>query len=141
MTLAGRFSRMFLARPPERPSDTFFNFPKVNTRPCRSMPALFLRFTARLSILEACNALKEIRDSRLYRDVLGFETFEEYCKNKCDMGQTHDYRPIESAHVQEILSPMGDIQPINERQARPLVRLEPEQQNGPMLIILLNHQR
>jgi hypothetical protein len=56
MILAGRLSRVFLARPPERLSDTFFWFPKVNTRPCPWMPALFLRFTARLSILEACNS-------------------------------------------------------------------------------------
>ena len=39
------------------------------------------------------------------------------------MERAHAYRLIDSAHVQEILSPIGDIQPTSESQTRPLTRL------------------
>jgi len=70
----------------------------------------------------------EIRDKAYYRDVLGFETFEAYCKEKWDINRAHAYRLIDSAMVIETVSPMGDRVPENERQTRPLARLEPEQQ-------------
>lgn len=44
------------------------------------------------------------------------------------MQRAHAYRLIEAAEVRQNLSPMGDILPANERQARPLTELEPEAQ-------------
>jgi len=67
-------------------------------------------------------ALATIRDSRLYRET--HATFEEYCKDRWDMRQAHAYRLIDSASVQDVLSPIGDIQPANEAQIRPLTKLE-----------------
>ena len=37
------------------------------------------------------------------------------------MKKSHAYRLIDSSHIKDVLSPMGDIQPINERQARPYI--------------------
>lgn len=80
------------------------------------------------SFYELGNALREIRDNRLYRDVLGFDTFDEYIKVRWDFNKRHAYRMIDSANVVNCLCPMGHIIPSNERQARPLTKLEPEKQ-------------
>ncbi len=72
-------------------------------------------------------ALKEIKDSRLYKLVL-FETFEAYTKARWDMGKSHAYRLIQAYQVVNNLSPIGDILPENEYQVRPLVKLEPFEQ-------------
>jgi hypothetical protein len=68
------------------------------------------------SFYEVGRALMEIRDKGLYRDVLGYQTFEEYCRVKWDMQRAHAYRLIDSAKVLDVLSPTGDTQPTNERQ-------------------------
>ena len=80
------------------------------------------------SFYEMGLALMEIRDRGLYRDVLGFETFEAYCKAKWDFGRAYAYRLIGSASVVDSVSPMGDKKPENERQVRPLTKLDPEKQ-------------
>lgn len=72
-------------------------------------------------------ALKEIRDSRLYRQAL-FDTFEAYTRARWDMGRSQAYRLIKSYEVIHNLSPIGDILPANESQARPLAHLEPSEQ-------------
>ena len=72
---------------------------------------------------EIGTALKEIRDSRLYKTVLGFDTFEDYCRERWDMSRIHGHRLIESAQVHENLLPTGNIQPTSERQVRPLTKL------------------
>ena len=72
-------------------------------------------------------ALREIRESRLYRET--HPTFEGYCKDVWEAGKTHTYRLIDSSQVIENLSPIGDFLPRNEAQVRPLTRLsEPEDQ-------------
>lgn len=71
------------------------------------------------------NALLQIRDLRLYRQ--NYNTFEDYCRSRWGMNRAHAYRLIDAANVADNLSPIGD-RPINEAQARPLTRLEPEQQ-------------
>ena len=71
---------------------------------------------------EIGKALKEIRDKRLYKITL-FETFEAYTRARWDMGRAQAYRMIESYKVICNLSPIGDILPANESQARPLVQL------------------
>jgi hypothetical protein len=72
-------------------------------------------------------ALAEIRDSRLYREE--FETFEGYCKDRWDFSRPMAYQLIEASAAVDAVSTTVDIQPINERQARPLTQLEtPEAQ-------------
>lgn len=75
---------------------------------------------------EVGTSLVAIRNGRLYRQ--GYPTFDEYCRQRWGMSRPHAYRLIEAAEVVRNLSPMGDILPANERQARPLTALEPEQQ-------------
>jgi hypothetical protein len=77
------------------------------------------------SFIETGNALREIRDRRLYREQ-GFATFEDYCRERWKMSRIHAHRMIAAAGVVEML-PVGNI-PISERQARELAPLPPEQQ-------------
>lgn len=72
-------------------------------------------------------ALKEIRDERLYRELL-FVTFEAYLKKRWDMSRSHAYRLIEASRIIENLSPIGNILPENEAQLRPLAPLTPSDQ-------------
>lgn len=67
-------------------------------------------------------ALKEIRDGRHFHK-LSFKTFESYVTVRWDMGRSHAYRLIEAFVVIDNLSPIGDILPRNEAQARPLTKL------------------
>jgi len=69
----------------------------------------------------------EIRDSGLYRDVLGFDTFEAYVKARWDFGRRYAYFLMDSATVIEDVNNCSQ-KPINEAQTRPLARLEPEKQ-------------
>lgn len=67
-------------------------------------------------------ALKQIRDERLYRDLL-FDNFDAYVRQRWDMHRSHAYRLIQAATVVDNLSPIGDgIVPQNESQARVLAR-------------------
>lgn len=78
---------------------------------------------------EVGRALAEIRDRGYYRDVLGFETFEAYCKAKWDMTKRYAYDLISSSSVVKTISSEPMVHPpANERQCRPLARLEPTQQ-------------
>lgn len=78
---------------------------------------------------EVGRALMEIRDKGLYKDVLGFDTFEAYCKARWAFTRQTAYQFIDSAKVIENVSHGLQIPaPVNERQTRPLARLEPEQQ-------------
>jgi hypothetical protein len=72
----------------------------------------------------------EVKDliREYYRDVLGFDTFEGYCKAKWDFGKTYASRLISSASVMDAVLPIGNIKPATESQCRPLARLEPSQQ-------------
>ena len=67
-------------------------------------------------------ALREIRDSRLYREVF-YTSFEAYVRERWDMGRSHAYRMIEASQVLDNLSPIGDTLPGNEAQLRPLGHL------------------
>jgi len=78
------------------------------------------------TFVDVGSALLEIRDKRLYRQE--YSTFEEYCREQWGMQRAHAYRLIESAKVLNTLSPIGDILPATESQARPLASLEPEEQ-------------
>ena len=77
--------------------------------------------------VEIGKALKEIRDTRLYKLTL-FETFEAYGRARWDMGRSQVYRLINAYRVINNLSPDGDILPANEAQVRPLGQLDPPEQ-------------
>ncbi|MBK8989275.1 MAG: hypothetical protein IPM39_24960 [Chloroflexi bacterium] len=74
------------------------------------------------------NALSAIRSQRLYR--ASHETFEEYCNQRWKMSRSYASRMIGAADVVNNLLPIGNNEPLptNESQARPLTKLEPEQQ-------------
>ncbi len=78
---------------------------------------------------EIGKALKEIRDSRLYKLTL-FETFEAYARARWDIGRSQSYRLINACSVISNLSPIGDILPGNESQTRSLIQLDPIEQRG-----------
>jgi hypothetical protein len=77
---------------------------------------------------EVGRALMEIRDKGLYRDVLGYDTFEAYCKHRWDFNRAHAYRLMDSVKVINNVSESETKQPINLEQTRPLSKLEPAQQ-------------
>jgi hypothetical protein len=71
------------------------------------------------SFVDVGLALKEIRDSKLYREQ--HRTFESYCRKRWVVSRIHGHRMIEAALVAEML-PVG-----NERQARELIPLSTEE--------------
>jgi hypothetical protein len=91
-----------------------------------------------LSQLEACiqrgleafyqagQALKQIRDKRLYRQ--GYDTFEDYCLDRWKLSRPRAYQLMDASQVIQNLSTTVDTLPDKERQTRPLKALEPEQQ-------------
>jgi hypothetical protein len=92
-----------------------------------------------LAFWKVGNALKEIRDTKLYLEKNN--TFEDYCKRIWDIGKTHTYRLIHSAEVIENIKPVvekkaekdkkfptGHFLPANEAQARKLTGLSPGMQ-------------
>lgn len=83
--------------------------------------------TERRCFYKIGKALKEIRDERLYRQLL-FESFEIYLKQRWDMSRSHGYRLIEATRIIDNLSPIGDKLPENEAQLRPLIHLSPSDQ-------------
>ncbi|MBR8832503.1 MAG: hypothetical protein DSM106950_00270 [Stigonema ocellatum SAG 48.90 = DSM 106950] len=93
---------------------------------------LHLERVVERSFYEAGKALKQLRDQKLYRS--SHKTFEEYCKDR--FGYSSRRQPdllIEAAAIVDNLSekcdPMDLILPTNERQVRPLTKLEPESQS------------
>ncbi|MCG6138747.1 MAG: hypothetical protein MET45_29830 [Nostoc sp. LLA-1] len=102
---------------------------------------LYLEHKVERAFYEAGKALMELRDRRLYRST--HKTFEEYCRDR--FGYTHrhvnyliagslvvDNIMGTNASQNEISNEMGtngsQILPTNERQVRPLTKLEPQQQ-------------
>lgn len=68
-------------------------------------------------------ALRQIRDERLYRRT--HATFEEYLRDRWDIGDSQGYRIIEAADVQSDLAAVG-VTLARESHCRPLVRLSSE---------------
>ena len=62
-------------------------------------------------VYEAGMALTKIRDQKYHHNVLGFETFEAYCKSKWDFASNYTRRLIASARTVENIKsvPMGTI--------------------------------
>ena len=74
--------------------------------------------TGMRTFVEVGNALRTIRDTRMYREQ-GYKTFDDYCRARWNWSKTHANRQIQAAKVaeEEAMTPMGVI-PANERQAR-----------------------
>jgi hypothetical protein len=77
------------------------------------------------TFIEVGSALLAIRDKRLYRAE--YSNFEAYCRNRWSFSRIHAHRLIVASGVVENLLPTGNI-PTSERQIRPLVGLQPDQQ-------------
>jgi hypothetical protein len=77
------------------------------------------------TFLEVGTALFKIRDGRLYRS--SHKTFEGYCRGRWGMSRQRANQLIDAAGVVENLTTTV-VTPDSERQARPLVPLEPDLQ-------------
>ena len=74
-------------------------------------------------------ALDEIDTKRLYRTT--HVTFEDYCRERFEIARQTAYQYIEAKKTMDNLSATGGqtkLLPLNERQVRPLTRLEPDAQ-------------
>ena len=82
------------------------------------------------AFFEAGKALAELRDRRLYRST--HKTFEEYCRDRFGHSRRQSYLLMDAAvvfdNLMEKCDPMDHILPTNERQVRPMTKLEPHQQ-------------
>ncbi|MDZ7969965.1 MAG: hypothetical protein RM368_34350 [Nostoc sp. DedSLP03] len=92
------------------------------------------------AFFEAGKALAELRDRRLYRST--HRTFEEYCRDRFGHSRQQSNYLIAAAGVYENLTTIGcqnvadenltingsQILPTNERQVRPMTKLEPHEQ-------------
>jgi hypothetical protein len=91
---------------------------------------LLLERKVERAFFEAGKALAELRDRRLYRST--HRTFEEYCRDRFGHSRRQSYLLMDAAVVFDNLAekcdPMDHILPTNERQVRPLTKLEPQQQ-------------
>ena len=74
--------------------------------------------------VEAGEALRTIRDARLYRETHG--TFEDYCRERWGWTRDRAYQLIGGAEASRQLSALGSPTPANEAQARELVGLSAE---------------
>lgn len=98
---------------------------------------LYLERKVERAFYEAGKALMELRDRRLYRST--HKTFEEYCRERFGYTRMAASYKIAAAVVVDNLSTNGlqntemstnglQILPTNERQVRPLTKLQPDQQ-------------
>ena len=84
------------------------------------------------SFVAVGKALLTIQVQGLYRE--GYKTFEDYCRGKWGVGRSYANYLIAGSRIAINLStavdtmPPCEIQPINEKQVRPLAVLEPDQQ-------------
>jgi hypothetical protein len=78
------------------------------------------------TFIEVGEALREIRDARLYRET--HSTFEAYCRERWGWTRQHVNRQIAAAQIIPYLEPTGSI-PSMERQARELAAIrDPDEQ-------------
>ncbi len=80
------------------------------------------------SFRDACFALQQVRDGRLYR--ASHATFEDYCRVRWGWSRQRGYQLIEAAEV--LASLPIECQPVvdTERAARELAKVEPEQREA-----------
>ena len=79
------------------------------------------------TFVEVGNAIREIRDSKLYKESHG--TFEDYCRERWGWSRVHAHRQMEAANTAELL-PIGN-KPKSEAVTRELAPLkgDPETMN------------
>lgn len=81
------------------------------------------------AFVEVGNALMEIRESRLYRAQ--YSTFDEYCQERwgftAERARLYMRGSEVMAHLSETPTMVG-VLPANERQIRPLTKLDPDEQ-------------
>jgi ParB family chromosome partitioning protein len=79
---------------------------------------------------EVGNALTEIRDNRLYKEL--YPTFEQYCKERWGISRDYSYRMIRSssviANIKNVDNCLQNEIPKTEGQARELSKAPPEKQ-------------
>lgn len=80
------------------------------------------------TFVEVGNALLAIRDGRLYQKVLGFSTFEDYCRERWGFSRQRAHQMLDAARIVERVSTIVDTLPATESQVRPLAALPAEQQ-------------
>lgn len=73
------------------------------------------------TFIKVGEALAEIRDNRLYK--ASHATFEDYCQGEWQMSRFNAYNLIKSSAA-AVNVDQGKQGPMNERQARPLAKLE-----------------
>lgn len=85
------------------------------------------------TFVQVGQALAEIRERKLYR--VKELTFEKYCKELFDIAKSRAYELISAAEVVQNVRHGGHFEggsekflPLNERQVRPLAKLNPDQQ-------------
>lgn len=78
------------------------------------------------TFVEVGNALKELRDEKLYRDT--HKTFDAYVQERFGIKKSQAYNLIDAAGVTENVHNCGQIS--NEGQARELAKAPPEQQQA-----------
>lgn len=69
-------------------------------------------------------ALDEIRRTGMWKEHEKYNSFVDYLRGRWGMGKSQGYRLMEASRTVEEVSPMGDIVPTNERQARELGRAD-----------------
>lgn len=74
------------------------------------------------TFVEVGEALKAIRDSRLYRQ--SFDTFEEYCQGRWGLARNRAYQLMEAAEVSSTVSKILDTAPSRESHAAALAPLK-----------------
>ena len=74
--------------------------------------------------VEAGEALRTIRDARLYRETHG--TFDDYCRERWGWNKDRSNQLIRASEVSTTVLSLGAPAPANEWQARELVRLPAE---------------
>ena len=89
-----------------------------------------LESTIERGFAQAADALRQIRDLKLYEE---YGTFAEYCEHRWGFSDRYARNLLKASEVLTNLSiggTNGSDLPTNERQIRPLANLEPEQQKA-----------
>lgn len=77
------------------------------------------------SFISVGSSLALIRDKRLFR--VTHKSFEEYCRDRWQLGNAYAHRLIGAYNVDKYLSPIGEIRASSESQLRPLTSLPPKE--------------
>lgn len=85
------------------------------------------------TFLTVGNALAEVRNGRLYREH--FDTFEFYCSCRWALSRSRAYEMMAAAEVVSAMADTGGPVPVNERQARALAAVPPEERADVMAAV------